>query len=72
MSTGLQPNSRASQALKALSAQDGCTTRDYLRILKQVGGDRHDVVANDLMTRGFVERRVMLTDKGRAALGLES
>ena len=70
MSTGMNPNSRASQALKALSDQDGCTVRDYLRMLKQIGGEQFAVLGNDLHVRGLVERRVVLTDKAKAALGI--
>lgn len=63
------PQSRASRVLARLATQDNCTVREYLRIVNEVAGERTDVVTNDLHVRGLVERRVVLTAKGREVLG---
>ncbi len=68
----IKPGSRVTKALQALAAKGGeCSTRDYLRLIKDMNdGERHDALAEDLRVRGFVERRVVLTAKARAALGV--
>lgn len=68
----MKSDSMATQALKAVAAKGGeCTTREYLSIIKGLNnGERYDAVAEDLRARGFIERRVVLTAKGRAALGI--
>lgn len=70
----IKPGSRVTRALQAVAAQGGeCTTREYLRLIKAMNdGERHDALAEDLRIRGFIERRVVLTAKGRAALGMPS
>jgi len=65
-----KPGSRVTRVIQAVAAQGGeCTTREYLRLIKAMNdGDRHDALAEDLRVRGFIERKVVLTAKGRAAL----
>ena len=66
----LKPGSRVVQTLQALHQVGDCSTHDYLRILKMVSDSQRlgDSLGNDLMVRGLVERRVVLTDKARRAL----
>ena len=68
----IKPGSRVTQALQAIAAKGGeCTTREYLRIIKGMNnGERFDALAQDLRARGLVERKVVLTAKARAALGV--
>ena len=67
-----KPGSRVTRTLQAVAAQGGeCTTREFLRLIKTINdGARYDALAEDLRVRGFIERRVVLTAKGRAALGV--
>ena len=71
MTSMTKPGSRVTRTLQAVAAQGGeCTTREFLRIIKTINdGARYDALAEDLRVRGFIERRVVLTAKGRAALG---
>ena len=72
MTSMTKPGSRVTRTLQAVDAQGGeCTTREFLQIIKTINdGARYDALAEDLRVRGFIERRVVLTAKGRAALGV--
>ena len=67
-----KPGSRVTRALQAVAAHGGeCTTLEFLRLVKNLNdGDRFDALAQDLRVRGFIERKIVLTAKGRAALGV--
>lgn len=66
----LKPGSNVTAALKALAALGECSTRDFLRITKAVS--KHEdfgyALGDHLKSRGYIERRVVLTDKARRAL----
>ena len=64
----LNPGSLVHQTLIELQHLGECSSRDYLRVLKNISPGGNGPLGDDLKRRGLVERRVVLTDKARRAL----
>lgn len=66
---GLMKDAKPEAILSALAEKGGeVTTRDFLRMTKNMGGPAWYALGDYLKVQGYIERRVVLTDKARAAL----